>query len=278
MRLHDHLNERQLAASDLQSTMAMPALSLPASLSPPIPNGHSPPVASPALSTISAFASATPATTPAPRPKAKGLQLGATKVPGAISARSVPAELAAELEEADEAEIADAWGGDLMDVHEDAGDWGAFESGQHEEDALGAMEPPKAASSTTAPAPKPVVVATTTVRAQPTRPSTVSPPRSVTSNPARATAAAMRSPPVSAPSPAPPQSMPGGDVWGEAVWEYEEPEQALPAAASPPPAATPMTKEEKAAEMARRKEERKQVRVHPNCDFELDLRRSASHN
>lgn len=65
-------------------------------------------------------------TRPSGAPKAKGMQLGATKQPLSKAASS---SIAAEIEREAAAELGgDAWAedGDLMDVNADAGDWSEF--------------------------------------------------------------------------------------------------------------------------------------------------------
>ncbi|EJD37516.1 ARM repeat-containing protein [Auricularia subglabra TFB-10046 SS5] len=127
---------KKLAAGDLVSAMetasalvASPPLDRPMSAPPPPASSSSgsglngsvsavkPPLASPALSTVSAFAG-----NGAPRPsKAKGLQLGASKKPAASLAAQIAA--AEDDDPVDDGAIEDAWGGDLMDVQADQDDW-----------------------------------------------------------------------------------------------------------------------------------------------------------
>ncbi|KAG8765096.1 hypothetical protein FRC12_007683 [Ceratobasidium sp. 428] len=134
------------------------------------------------------------------------------------------------------ADVANAWGdGDLMDVNADADDWGAFEEGTPEPAVpLKPVAPPKPIRQTLSPAKsKPAVV--------PPRASTLSPPRSKprTSSP-------LASPRVDA-----------SDTWGS----FEQDTPATPQDTAEAPKSMSLaglSKEEKAAEMARRREERKQ--------------------
>ncbi|CAE7145252.1 unnamed protein product [Rhizoctonia solani] len=153
----------------------------------------------------------------------KGMQLGAK-----TSTRQL-------LNEDDEwgvdsgaADVANAWGdGDLMDVNADAGDWGAFEAA--------APEPV---------APKPVT------------PSFIAPARAKTApTPTRTTTL---SPPQTKPRTSSPLASPAvnnSDTWGS--FEQEAPSTDKTESAKSMSLAG-LSKEEKAAEMARRREERKQ--------------------
>lgn len=102
---------RQLATSDLQTPMA----ELPRPQPTPITNGVHSTLSAPSVPT---------STRPTATPKAKGLQLGASKQPLSKAASS---SLAVELEKEAAAEVGggDAWAddGDLMDVNADQGDW-----------------------------------------------------------------------------------------------------------------------------------------------------------
>ncbi|KZV89649.1 hypothetical protein EXIGLDRAFT_140013 [Exidia glandulosa HHB12029] len=253
------------------SLVASPPLDRPMSAPPP-PSGLNgsvsaapkPPLASPALSTSSAFAGA-------PKPsRAKGLQLGASKQPASLAA-----QIAAADDDADGAAIEDAWGGDLMDVTADEGDWTAFESAPlpaADEDDDGFDNPwaeaaaaaaPPSLSLTQPPKPKakPKPAAHTFASSAPVpafKP--ITPP--VVHAPVKASAIARVARPAVA-SPSPPK--PKNDGWGESWGDNDdaddggippEPAEPEPASAATPP----LTKEDKAAEMARRREERNGLR------------------
>ncbi|CUA72943.1 hypothetical protein RSOLAG22IIIB_10416 [Rhizoctonia solani] len=151
----------------------------------------------------------------------KGMQLG-TKT----STKQLPNEDDEWGADTGAADVANAWGGDLMDVNADTDDWGAFEAA--------APEPV---------APKPVSITPSRAKTAPTpaRTNTLSPPQT--------------KPRTSSPLASP--SVKNVDTWGSF-------EQEAPAAASEKtePAKNMslagLSKEEKAAEMARRREERKQ--------------------
>lgn len=272
----------QLAAGDLVSAMqtasslvATPPTDRPMSAPPPPAasglNGSvapKPPLASPAPSTVSAFAG------DAPRPsRAKGLQLGASKQPVSLAAQIAAAD------EDDDGEIEDAWGGDLMDVTADEGDWSAcacaetrphltryaaeFESAPVQADevdnpwAEAAAAPPSLSlSQPPRPKPRPAPVFASAAAAAP-KPT---PAPAVVQQPVRASAVARAARPAVASPPAPKAS----DGWG-ASWGDEDDDAGSippePAEAEPPVPAALLSKEDKAAEMARRREERKQVRV-----------------
>lgn len=128
------------------------------------------------------------------------------------------------------AEVANAWGdGDLIDVNADEDDWGAFEAAAPE------PTPPKPVSIAPAqPTPKPP-------KAVPPRASALSPPK-----PKPRSSSPLASPGVST-----------SDTWG--TFEQDAP-AATPDAneGSKNLSLAGLSKEEKAAEMARRREERKQ--------------------
>ncbi|QRV93771.1 kinase-like protein [Ceratobasidium sp. AG-Ba] len=213
---------RKLATSEAQGTLATPS-SLDRSVSAP-PQSLNTPTAS-ALPSPAASVSTLPH-------HGKAMQLGAKQ-----PAKSLP------LEENDgwgvdsnAADVANAWGdGDLMDVNADADDWGAFEEATPEP-----VVPPKPVVS-----PRPVRQA-----ALPNKPQSATIP----------SRASTLSPPKAKPRASSPLASPGvgvSDTWGS----FEE-----DAAATTPDAVEPaknmslagLSKEEKAAEMARRREERKQ--------------------
>ncbi|KAE9408578.1 ARM repeat-containing protein [Gymnopus androsaceus JB14] len=156
--------------------------------------------------------------------RSKGMQLGANKVPPSVAAAALAERLA---EEAAVEEESNPWGDDdLMDVNADEGDWSAFET----------APPPSLEVPTLAVlAPKPVPAST--------RPG-------FNGN----AIAASRTPSKASSTFSPPPSTNDWDTPDDG-WD-------APNKSSSPPVALAstanMTKEEKAAEMARRKEERKQ--------------------
>ena len=210
-----------------------------------------PPVPSETKPTFSSQPSAPPV---ASGSKPRGMQLG-------TQTRSVPGALPGGL--AEEAR----WGDDLMDVNADADDWSTclhpsrlynslivlytptdeFESAPAESGGINAVgvgwhgasddEDPWAAFEDPAPPPVPIPVTELTSPPVPAAPSTpaVTPARTLSIQAARPSRVALASPAAS--------------------------ERATSPVASPVsvPSTAGMTKEEKAAEMARRKEERKQV-------------------
>ncbi|PSR88589.1 hypothetical protein PHLCEN_2v5116 [Hermanssonia centrifuga] len=168
--------------------------------------------------------------------KAKGMQLGASKVPVSAHMPAEWAEEAAAEAEAEEASRSNPWGSDdLMDVNADQDDWSAFES---------------------APAPVPVIglgfqnfTSPSNIMSPPLSardPLTSSDWGGTTSPPAQRKVPAHVQSPVSFRSPTPSDSGKTDPIGSRR--------------ASPAPAqqVATMTKEEKAAEMARRKEERRQ--------------------
>ena len=211
---------------------------------PPVPNESRP------TNTFN-FGTQTPAPPVPSGSKPKGMQLGSHKAIGVL-----PGGLGLGEEEV-------RWDGDLMDVNADADDWStypppshthspnlqthsffsifidAFESAPHDEDPWGAFEDP-------APPPVPIPV-TELTNASSSSTLTLSPAaRTHTQPPARPSRIVALTPstsPRSTPLASPAPSSEGGAT--------------TPLHASPK---VGMTKEEKAAEMARRKEERKQVR------------------
>ncbi|KAF8606369.1 hypothetical protein BDV93DRAFT_343881 [Ceratobasidium sp. AG-I] len=129
-------------------------------------------------------------------------------------------------------DVANAWGdGDLMDVNADEDDWGAFEAAAPEP----AHAPPKPASITPShPTPK-------TPKAAPPRASTLSPPK-----PKPRSSSPLASPGIST-----------SDTWG--TFEQDTPAATADASEGVKNLSLAgLSKEEKAAEMARRREERKQ--------------------
>lgn len=188
------------------------------------------------------------------------MQLGAHKTPQSANA-SLAASIALEAEaemEADGTDAFDAWGGDLMDVHADEGDWSAFESAPSsstaaahrsaadrlgfdlpetstggDDDAWGDMNDSSATTDSRL----------AEFDAQTTYPALhLSPNINTASNPSRKVVS-----PVSTPRSLSPQPTPSSFS-----------NTSSPPALHEPIASTAgMSKEEKAAEMARRKEERR---------------------
>ncbi|CAE6446754.1 unnamed protein product [Rhizoctonia solani] len=174
------------------------------------------------LGTPAASALPSPAASIATVPShSKGMQLGSK-----TNAKQLLSEDSEWGVDAGAADVANAWGdGDLMDVNADADDWGAFEA---------AIPEPVA--------PKPVPsISTAPARAKtaptPARTNTLSPPQ----------AKPRASSPLASPS------VKNTDTWGS--FEQEAPEKTEPAKNM---SLAGLSKEEKAAEMARRREERKQ--------------------
>ncbi|KAJ3842095.1 armadillo-type protein [Lentinula raphanica] len=238
---------KRLAASDMQTTMApstATSLDRPTSAPPPAEDtriGNLRP--SPLLTSISAANSTVTSPALPIRPsfqsssKTKGMQLGASKVPSSIAA-ALAETLADEVSIEDHGlEASNPWGDDdLMDVNADEGDWSAFES---------------------APAPVPVTVTPAVVAPKPVSASTRFGSNgfgSATSAPKSRTPVPSMSNKTS--STISPSSSTNGWDQGDA-WDTPSTAQRSTSPATPIPTST-MTKEEKAAEMARRKEERKQ--------------------
>lgn len=223
----------QLAASDMQTTIAQPSAPV------------LPPVVAPALNSSSFSA---PPSIPQDRPsKAKGLQLG-SKSSNALSTATLPDELAEEIAAT---ETANAWGtDDLIDIHNDDDDWSAFESAPisptptatHESGSLNAR----------------------LYAIPPSRPASKSP---VPKSPFP------KSPLPKSPSPVVYQTLPGSfdtpistppaSQTPEPDWEEGNEWDATSKASAPikksGPPVPALSKEEKASEMARRKEERRLV-------------------
>jgi len=108
---------KKLATSELSSTISSGTGAVP-----PTPSSQ---LSIPGSFSVSSPAPSTSTSTPAPAPKApsRGMQLGGSHKSPSITfgAADIAAEEAAE-------EVADAWGGDLIDVNADADDWGSFEA------------------------------------------------------------------------------------------------------------------------------------------------------
>ncbi|KAF7969152.1 hypothetical protein HWV62_28194 [Athelia sp. TMB] len=269
---------KQLKTADMQSTMNIAEISRPISAPPPPAGAPSRPSPLPFVPSASSVAKSTVSSPAVPRggsSRAKGMQLGANKVPAAT--------LAMELEE----EATSAMGGDsnpwgtddLIDINADEDDWSAFETAltsprpakqplasnsrlsaasngrqiptisapNDDDDAWGGMDP---AAEEVAPidnpwAPPPSLAPTRSLATQPKKPAPAPKARVASPSPVPT--------PISSPPP------PDPDGWGDNSWVDAEREMKKPA--------TPVTttvnlaslsKEEKAAEIARRKEERKQ--------------------
>ncbi|KAF9528531.1 hypothetical protein CPB83DRAFT_314898 [Crepidotus variabilis] len=204
------------------------------------PNFSAPTHSSPAVPNVNGASSSS-------SNKAKGLQLGTNKVPSSMANAMLADQIA---EEAASAGISSStfsdnpWGSeDLIDVHADDDDWSAFE----------AAPTPKldATPSLFTTSPKPSAGSSLSVS---TTPSSQHP-----RIPSIQRAQSPLSRPVSALSASPsalkaPQQDSG---WGTSD-DWDEPSAPLKAPAASLPAPVTMSKEDKAAEMARRKEERKQ--------------------
>ncbi|KAF9518113.1 hypothetical protein BS47DRAFT_1338700 [Hydnum rufescens UP504] len=225
---------RTLASADMQTTMAETKRPVV-----PLSNGDRSMsnVSAPSITVSSDPSGPTP-------PRVKGLKLGANKQPSYAGV-----SFAEELEREASAEIRDAWGdgGDLMDVNADADDWTAFESAPppQEDDAWGESLDPDPASP---PPPPPAPPRTTSPASAPLR-------------------APLRSTPL---SPTIPSKLPSAhsSTYGTPMTSPASNTIALPGEWGDMPAnderlraaggMTTMSKEEKATEMARRREERKQ--------------------
>jgi len=132
---------KKLASSDLQSTMSSAigiGIDRPTSAPPPVAGSSTDPRIgnlrpSPLFTTLSAANSTVSSpvvpTRPAQQSKAKGLQLGANKVPPSVAAAALAAQLAEETAAANDISGSNPWGtDDLIDVNADQDDWSAFES------------------------------------------------------------------------------------------------------------------------------------------------------
>ncbi|KAG1736461.1 uncharacterized protein EDB91DRAFT_506231 [Suillus paluster] len=224
---------KKLAPADLQTTMTS---TIDGSTSAPTINGHNSPLFRPPAS------SASPSGNPS---RGKGLQLGGNKAP--------PSALAAQLAEEAANETGQGsnrlWNDDLIDINADEGDWSVFESApaiiepkpMSATNGLGfgislrASSPPidewgamASASRSTSRSPDPW----TSPPSQISRALSPQPRRSIV--PAFSPASSARSTPVSSPRPLP-----------------------NTADSAQPTNMAGLSKEEKAAEMARRKEERR---------------------
>nr|GAT57734.1 predicted protein [Mycena chlorophos] len=225
---------KKLATSDLQSNIAVvPQVVIERPTSAP-QVGTAPVPSSSAFSAPTAIRSSV--TSPAPS-KSKGMQLGAHKVPASVASAALVEQLAEEAaaqsegdpwgeESLNDGDGSNPWGNDdLMDVNADQDDWSAFETGQTPSLANGFQaEDPWADSRTNR---------------------TTSPTPSILQRAA--------SPPSRAISP-----LNNSTTAWSSVGDWDEPVASKPTAVRPTSPAAVLTKEEKAAEMARRKEERKQ--------------------
>ena len=208
----------------------------------PTSSSSSPAAVAPALNGSSLSA---PSSIPQDRPspsKGKGLQLG-PKSSSALAALALPGELAEEIAAT---ETANAWGtDDLIDIHNDDDDWSAFESAPVSPPPITPNDASLHAKLSSLP----------TFRTPSKSPLPKSPlpksPRPALSKTLPGSFDTPLSTPRSSQTPEP--------RWAEDN-EWDTPSKASgpsTKAGSPAPA---LSKEEKAAEMARRKEERRQVR------------------
>ncbi|TFK44506.1 hypothetical protein BDQ12DRAFT_673119 [Crucibulum laeve] len=259
---------KKLATSELQSAMS-PGIDRP--ISAPAPPGgfpldsHIGELRKPSFAATTSTPT-TPVTNSASISKARGLQLGATKQPASALADRLAAEAAA----INSGETTNPWGNDdLIDVNADEGDWSAFES------APVVIEPkpisasngglPSVLNGSKSPRQSTDIDPWNNSSSQPESlhadpwqdtqasfPTLSVQPRKTSSNIRRtqSPASSGRLTPVSSPQPV-------RTGWDDASsWDDSE------MAVSPVPLVIPsmagMSKEEKAAEMIRRKEERKQ--------------------
>ncbi|KAH8108102.1 hypothetical protein BXZ70DRAFT_36637 [Cristinia sonorae] len=236
---------KSLAAADLQSTMSSVtgAALVPSAIAPLAgANGLSglPPPPVPLQSTLSSPGSSLAAKSLGSTSAAKGMQLGANKTPISMIAHETDMSWAEEAAAEAEANHSNSWGSDdLMDVHADQDDWSAFESAppapvvglesfkepdpDHWGDALADSQNFNTPASPTLPVPQ---------------------HRKATWG----TAATTIQRPISAQS----------DAWSDGGRSDPGQSRVASPAQTPASSATGMSKEDKAAEMARRKEERKQ--------------------
>jgi len=189
--------------------------------------------------------------------KAKGMQLGAHKAPASASVAVFPTELEEEMSAAASIEASNPWGNDdLMDVNADVDDWSAFETApvqiavpkpvsavatQSLRNGMASAHNQDSSWDDFGSASQTVSGSWTSVAPVQTSPASQTrkgPTPSRMKSPARATPSPLSSR-VSSPAPA-------------------EKRVLSPVPVSTTPSTVGMSKEEKAAEMARRKEERKQ--------------------
>ncbi|KAF9453913.1 hypothetical protein P691DRAFT_522334 [Macrolepiota fuliginosa MF-IS2] len=178
--------------------------------------------------------------------KGKGLQLGGTTK--AKSNNNAIADFARELEDDLSAPGGDnPWGNDdLMDVNADEDDWSAFETAPIPSSPTPPIAQPQPTRLTTS---SNILNGGSSHNIRKAS-SSLSPPTAVKSKSAQRAVS---------PAPSSHQSTPVQPGWDDTNdWGKVETASSIVAGAMQAPTATPMTKEEKAAEMARRKEERKQ--------------------
>ncbi|KAL7418377.1 Nuclear aminoacylation-dependent tRNA export pathway component [Cryptotrichosporon argae] len=232
---------KQLATTEIHSSMTATS-----SLTVPGATPDASPSASPRPSSDSSiFGSSAPAA-PA-RPAAAVSPFGTGAAPsssrggmklGGGPKKAVPSPLADVLgDDDDAAEVANAWGDDLMDVHADADDWTAFESAPVPEIVV----PPPQSYYVSPPKPAP----------PPARPPSA--PAAAPSKPA--------APTLSKPAASPalkPAAAPAFDDWGNADDDEHEGGPSEPSKpGTPVPSLASLSKDDKEKEMARRREERK---------------------
>ncbi|KAL1942784.1 hypothetical protein VTO73DRAFT_5024 [Trametes versicolor] len=245
---------KKLAAGDLQTTMASAAgAAIDRPTSAPVPMGVNgglsgsllaaavPPPLTPTFSSPTGVPTRSLTTASAATSRSKGMQLGATKVPSNIS--SIP-DWAEEAAAAVETQGASPWGNDdLMDVNADEDDWSAFETApipsvQDSGLGFGTIGSTPTPDPWAAPAP----VKPHSSSEWGSLHTTLAPKPSRTSSSRVGVSSPLASPRPSSIARSPTPSD-GGK--GET------------APAAPPHSTAGMSKEDKAAEMARRKEERR---------------------
>ncbi|KAI0071715.1 hypothetical protein K474DRAFT_1775986 [Panus rudis PR-1116 ss-1] len=251
---------KKLTAGDLQSTMG----TTPNGSTPDRPTSAPPPTssltsngtpnvnssfASPAASTLSSpdIVSTTRSLTLGSSSKTKGMQLGASKIPASTSKLATDWAEEAAAEAAEESNQANPWGNDdLMDVNADQDDWSAFETAPNDPPVVGvglgfsghSTQADDSWGDSFSASNDGIPGGWSSPATQP-----VHQPKPK-AHPATSKAHILSERPTSAQSLSP-----------------SEPAQsrgASPAPMTPTVSTAGMTKEEKAAEMARRKEERKQ--------------------
>lgn len=244
---------KQMSTTEVHSTMSAASTLAPPSFTPNATSAVTSPAASPRVSSDS-FAFGSTSTKPsinvkkaAPRvvpSSSSGMKLGATKSKAPSS--NLADTLASEWDDADDGGVENAWGtDDLIDVNADEDDWAAFESAPVPEIVVPPAQsyyvnPPSQATQTngTKRTPSPAPAPPTPRVAQ-----------------AATKAAPVLAPPIVKPSPAPAQTptLASNDEWGDV--------EAPAKGGTPQPSMAGMSKEDKDKEMARRREERKAVRL-----------------
>ncbi|KAJ3517647.1 hypothetical protein NLJ89_g377 [Agrocybe chaxingu] len=241
---------KKLAASDMQTPISATDASVDRSLSVPSPASFSSHIGEISRPTYATPSHSSPAV-PNAASKGKGLQLGANKVPENV-AMSILAEEAA----ASASLEGNPWGSeDLMDVHADDDDWSAFETAPTATQTKSTLVSSFRSSQPQTPVIPGDWSLGLTNGGSSTRtpaPSTLRPIK----NPSIQRAQSPISRPLSSQSSGPKSPGVHSSWEAENAWD-------LPAAPKPTPSlassnSAVLTKEEKALEMARRKEERKQ--------------------